>query len=113
MCCRTALHLAACEGRIEIIKYLLSVKADVLFKDRMGNNALDDAVRHGHREVQLILHSAGATVGGCVAEHFLYYSCTSASLLLFLFCVKECAVYAIKPINSSFSGPVCLGLIVC
>ena len=62
--CRTALHLAACEGRSEIVQFLLSAKADAAYKDRMGNNALDDAVRHGHRAVQLLLRSAGATIGG-------------------------------------------------
>ncbi len=61
---RTALHLAASEGKLEIVQYLLSAKADVSFKDRMGNNALDDAVRHGHKTIQHFLRSAGATVGG-------------------------------------------------
>ena len=58
------MHLAACEGKIEIVQYLLSANADVNFKDRMGNNALDDAVRQGHRSIQMILRGAGATVGG-------------------------------------------------
>ena len=40
---RTALHLAASEGKVEIVKYLLekNIKSDV--KDRWGNTPLDDA----------------------------------------------------------------------
>jgi hypothetical protein len=74
---RTALHLASCEGRAEIIKFLLTAKANVAFKDRMGNNALDDAVRHGHRDIQLILQAAGATVGGCVTCKLLSVYCAA------------------------------------
>lgn len=42
---RTALHLAACEGCEELVKFLLSVGCDPKQKDRWGNTALDDAVR--------------------------------------------------------------------
>jgi ankyrin repeat protein len=60
---RTALHLAASEGRIEVAKFLISVRADVQAKDRRGNSPLDDAIRHGHRSVQAALLKAGARVG--------------------------------------------------
>ena len=60
---RTALHLAASEGRDEVATFLITVKADVQAKDRRGNSPLDDAIRHGHRSVQLALLKAGARVG--------------------------------------------------
>jgi len=57
---RTALHLASCEGHLPAVQLLLEHKADVSAKDRFGWNPLDDAVRHGHKEVQAALREAGA-----------------------------------------------------
>jgi len=59
---RTALHLASCEGHLSVVQLLLQHKADVTAKDRFGWNALDDAVRHGHKEVQAALREAGANL---------------------------------------------------
>ena len=42
---RTALHLAASEGQLEIIKYLSKHVDDMLVKDARMNDALDDAQR--------------------------------------------------------------------
>ena len=43
---RTCIHLAASEGHIEVVEYLIghSIKIDV--KDRWGGTPLDDAKRH-------------------------------------------------------------------
>jgi hypothetical protein len=60
---RTALHLAASEGRSEVTRFLIAAGADVQAKDRLGNSPLDDAIRHGHHQVQLALRAAGARVG--------------------------------------------------
>ena len=41
---RTPLHIAVCENRYSIVKYLITViKVDVTVKDRWGNTAIDDA----------------------------------------------------------------------
>lgn len=40
---RSALHLAASEGHVDIIKFLLSCNVDYTIKDRWGRTALDDA----------------------------------------------------------------------
>lgn len=40
---RTALHLAVCEGHVEVVKYLLSRNANILADDRMGKTPLDYA----------------------------------------------------------------------
>ena len=45
----TALMFAAAEGQVEVIKALLSHGADVTIKDTDGDNALDFAVKNGHR----------------------------------------------------------------
>ena len=60
---RTALHLAACHGSLEMTNYLIDARADVQAKDRMGNSPLDDAIRCGHKSIQLALRTAGARVG--------------------------------------------------
>ena len=54
---RTALMLAACEGRADAVRYLLSHGANVALKDRFGNTALDDAKRHGHADIVALLES--------------------------------------------------------
>lgn len=59
---RTALHIAASEGHVEIIKYLLSRHAEVNCCDRTGGTPLSDAIRHKQRLAQEILREAGATV---------------------------------------------------
>jgi glutaminase len=45
---RTPLHLAAAEGQIETVKYLLNQKVVRHPKDRWGCTPYDDAVRHKH-----------------------------------------------------------------
>jgi glutaminase len=50
---RSALHLAACEGHLHVLKYLvMNYEGDpacfVEACDRWGNSALDDAERYGH-----------------------------------------------------------------
>ena len=42
---RTALMLAASEGRADCVRWLLAASADPALKDRHGHTALDDALR--------------------------------------------------------------------
>ncbi|EKX37677.1 hypothetical protein GUITHDRAFT_40846, partial [Guillardia theta CCMP2712] len=57
---RTALHLASAEGHVEIVRYLLSIKARVDCVDKWGGSPLTDAVRAGHEQIQKLLLDAGA-----------------------------------------------------
>eukprot|EP01120_Amphizonella_sp_Union-15-10_P002138 TRINITY_DN12293_c0_g1_i1.p1 TRINITY_DN12293_c0_g1~~TRINITY_DN12293_c0_g1_i1.p1 ORF type:complete len:409 (-),score=53.57 TRINITY_DN12293_c0_g1_i1:159-1385(-) len=52
---RTALHLAASEGFLEAVKFLLSHGANPAAKDRWGHIPLDDAVNFGHQEIAQVL----------------------------------------------------------
>ena len=55
---RTALHVAASEGHLEIVKYLKNCcycRVDLI--DRFGNTAIDDAKNFGHHEVERLLMS--------------------------------------------------------
>eukprot|EP00741_Cyanophora_paradoxa_P011412 tig00020556_g11023.t1 len=57
---RTALHVAASEGELEIVRYLISKGADFNAKDRWLNTPLQDAIRHQHDQVVDLLASHGA-----------------------------------------------------
>ena len=48
---RTAIHLAASEGQLAIVKYLASKKADMSPVDRWGGTPLKDAKRGKYTEV--------------------------------------------------------------
>ncbi|XP_051780033.1 glutaminase kidney isoform, mitochondrial-like isoform X2 [Erpetoichthys calabaricus] len=49
---RTALHVAASEGHMEVVRFLVDgCKVNPFTKDRWGNSPLDDAVQFGHQEV--------------------------------------------------------------
>ncbi|CAJ1073660.1 kDa lysophospholipase isoform X3 [Xyrichtys novacula] len=57
---RTPLHIAACEGHLKLVQYLLSHGATVYAKDRYGDTPLCNAVRFRHREVVKLLRKTGA-----------------------------------------------------
>ncbi len=59
---RTALHLAAGEGRNEIVQFLCEAGADVNVQDRWGNRPLDDAVSANHMKCIEILEKYGGKV---------------------------------------------------
>ncbi|XP_070021315.1 integrin-linked protein kinase 1-like isoform X2 [Nicotiana sylvestris] len=61
---RTALHIAACEGHVEVVKLLLSRKANLDARDRWGSTAAADAKYYGNVEVYNILKARGAKIPG-------------------------------------------------
>lgn len=48
---RTALHVACCEGSIEMVQHLLNMGANVHVKDRYGRSPLIDAIDNDRHEV--------------------------------------------------------------
>jgi len=54
---RTALHLAAVEGQIDAIKYLLDHGHPLNVRDRWGATPLDEALREEHQEAAEVLKS--------------------------------------------------------
>jgi adenylate kinase family enzyme len=60
---RTALHLAAGEGRSAIVKLLCETGADVNVKDRWGNRPLDDAKSAKNSTCMKLLETYGAKHG--------------------------------------------------
>nr|XP_048725691.1 glutaminase kidney isoform, mitochondrial isoform X2 [Caretta caretta] len=53
---RTALHVAAAEGHVEVIKFLLEAcKVNPFPKDRWNNTPMDEALHFGHHDVFKIL----------------------------------------------------------
>ena len=58
---RTALHIAASEGWVELIDFLLDADADVNAIDRFGGSPLADAVREGAKKANIASKHPGAS----------------------------------------------------
>lgn len=48
---RTALHIACCEGDVQVVRHLLQMGAIVHAKDRFNRTPLIDAIEYDHHEV--------------------------------------------------------------
>lgn len=66
---RTAAHLAASEGQLEVLKYLVSKKAPLNVKDRMGNRPLNDAMRSQKQACADFLIQNGGIKSGSAQEN--------------------------------------------
>ena len=61
---RTAMHLAASEGLLEVVTFLVDeAGANHSPRDRWGGTPLDDATRHSHSAVAAYLKSKRAIAG--------------------------------------------------
>jgi len=58
---RTALHLAAGEGHLDVVQFLCKRGANVNAEDRWGGKPLDDAIQKGNERVAAVLRKYGAT----------------------------------------------------
>ena len=55
---RTPLHLAASEGHVELVQWLLKQNVNVAPIDRFGYTSADDAARHKHKSIAKLLKKA-------------------------------------------------------
>lgn len=61
---RTPLHLAASEGQIEVMRYLIKkCQANVNALDRFGTTPLDNALYHQHPKTAMYLRNHGGETG--------------------------------------------------
>lgn len=66
---RTALHLAAAEGREQVVSYLIQNGAVLNPQDRWGGTPLDDAQRHKHDNIVMLLEEHGGIGSNSSSEH--------------------------------------------
>ena len=71
---RTAMHLAASNGHLESVKFLISSWAVPNPVVRWGGTPLSDAIRHNHADVQKYLAEVGGVIGatdlgGVLCQH--------------------------------------------
>lgn len=69
---RTALHIAAAEGKIEIVKHLLLNGAAVHLRDRYDRTPLTEAIHGDYHEIIKLLTKCGAHLTGstrAIGEH--------------------------------------------
>lgn len=55
---RTPLHLATCDGQLEVVKHLISKSVHLSPKDRWGNTPMDDAIKFKQKEIKGLLEKA-------------------------------------------------------
>ena len=65
---RFALHLAASEGHLDVVKWLVENGCDVNVKDRWGGTPLQDAIRGKFAAVADFLISSGGVLDAAVAR---------------------------------------------
>ena len=65
---RTPIHLAAAEGREQVVRYFIDNGAAVNPMDRWGGTPLDDARRHGRKRVAKLLEEHGGVSGNTNGE---------------------------------------------
>eukprot|EP00873_Tetraselmis_striata_P000688 jgi/Tetstr1/420952/TSEL_012012.t1 len=105
---RTALHLAACEGNLDIINYLLEQEGtDTNCVDAMGNTALEDAIRHGQRGAQKALREKGATLQGHAVR-----MCEAAAKGD-IDTIRVLIENGVDPNEADYDGRTCLHLAAC
>ncbi|MEO0536744.1 MAG: glutaminase A [Cyanobacteria bacterium P01_A01_bin.123] len=63
---RTAIHLAAAEGQLNVIEFLLANQVNPNVQDRWGFTPLDDAMRHRHDAIVKALKQAEAYSGAAL-----------------------------------------------
>ncbi|XP_033323829.2 L-asparaginase isoform X1 [Megalopta genalis] len=61
---RTALHIACCEGDLNVVQCLLRMGASVHIKDRFDRTPLTDALEYDHHDIIKVLLQCGAHLHG-------------------------------------------------
>ncbi|XP_002741889.1 myotrophin-like [Saccoglossus kowalevskii] len=82
---RTALHVAADFGQVDVIEYLLSKGADINLPDKHGITPILAAIFEGHTDsVRLLLHKGASTDGKAPDGSTYFESAESDDMKLLL-----------------------------
>ena len=73
---RTPLHVAAGEGRLEVVKLLVPLYEDLNILDQRNNSCLMDSVKGCHFDVAKYLKSNGASLNEDFASNELFEACS-------------------------------------
>ena len=110
---RTPAHLASANNHIEIVQYLVGLKASLDMFDRFGRTPLQDALDMGHIKIAQILRMGGATVTNPSLARTLCQAAANSDLdalrtveltgvCVCCFCVFCCFFIVLFVVNLSF-----------
>eukprot|EP00123_Amoebidium_parasiticum_P010521 comp20160_c0_seq1/m.24950 comp20160_c0_seq1/g.24950 ORF comp20160_c0_seq1/g.24950 comp20160_c0_seq1/m.24950 type:complete len:969 (-) comp20160_c0_seq1:35-2941(-) len=71
---RTPLHVAAAEGRVGAVEFLIEQKVDVNAVDRWGNTPLEEAINNGHFETAQLIREHGGTAKHELGDRMCEYA---------------------------------------
>jgi len=90
---RTALHVAASEGHLEMVKFLIDKKGAAINRsDRWGGSPLDDAHRHRNTEVASYIRARGGRTGSTDLTANLINAASLGDLDEVILLIEHCGV---------------------
>ena len=101
---RTALHLAAAEGREQVVRYLVENGAEVNPLDRWNATPLDDAYKYEHKSVIDFLLINGGTRGNSEDDENIHKDVSSDKTLKFP--IKSEGTLTVELIYAASSGDI-------
>jgi ankyrin repeat protein len=107
---RTPLHVAASEGRVQIVEYLMNLKADPTAKDKFGNTPFNDAVRSKHDAVITVIKKFDPEISFKLAGNELGVMLCQAAFSGRLDEMKRLVNNGVDPNESDYDGRTAMHL---
>jgi len=107
---RTPLHVAASEGRVQMVEYLMNLKADPTAKDKFGNTPFNDAVRSKHDAVITVIKKFDPEISFKLAGNELGVMMCQAAFSGRLDEMKRLVNNGVDPNESDYDGRTAMHL---